>query len=99
MRVVIVGRSKQRIASESGLYAAMRRMGHQVILVDDRKLRQRIGSRAGTRWLQARLRLFRPDRVIFFKNHDVEVFGFQDICERIPSSMWYRDLTPPPDPM
>ena len=99
MRVVIVGRSKRRIAAESGLYAAMRRMGHGVILVDDRKLRQRIGSHAGTRWLQARVRLFRPDRVIFFKNHDVEIFGFQDICARVPTSMWYRDLTPPPDPM
>lgn len=99
MRVVIVGRSKKLIAAESGLYAAMRRLGHEVILVDDRKLRQRIGSRAGTRWLLARVRLFRPDRVIFFKNHDVELFGFRSICGRIPTSMWYRDLTPPPDPM
>ncbi len=99
MRVVIVGRSKKLIAAESGLYAAMKRMGHDVILVDDRKLRQRIGSKAGTVWLMARMRLFRPDRIIFFKNHDVELFGFADARERARTSMWYRDLTPPPDPM
>lgn len=99
MRVVIVGRSKKLIAAESGLYAAMRRMGHDVALIDDRKLRQRIGSKAGTVWLMARIRLLRPDRIIFFKNHDVEIFGFQDARERARVSMWYRDLTPPPDPM
>lgn len=97
MRVVIVGRSKKLISAETGLHAAMRRLGHQVILVDDRKLRQRIGSKAGTLWLLARIRMFRPDRVIFFKPHDVEEFGFQKARERAALSMWYRDLTPPPD--
>ena len=99
MRVVIVGRSKKLISSESGLYSALQRLGHDVILVDDRKLRQRIGSKAGTRWLLARVALFKPDRVLFFKPHDVEVFGFQRIAEKARTSMWYRDLTPPPDPM
>lgn len=99
MRVVIVGRSKQLISAETGLRAAMKRLGHEVILVDDRKLRQRIGSRAGTRWLLARIRLFRPERVIFFKPHDVDEFGFEAARERAKLSMWYRDLTPPPDPM
>jgi hypothetical protein len=97
MRVVIVGRSKKLIASESGLYTAMKRLGHQVILVDDRKLRQRIGSKAGTNWLLARVAVFRPDRVIFFKSHDVEIFGYQRIAEKTSTTMWYRDLTPPPD--
>lgn len=98
MRVVIVGRSKKLIAAESGLYAAMRRMGHAVLLIDDRKLRQRIGSRAGSHWIMARIALFNPERVIFFKAHDVEVFAFRALRERAKLSMWYRDLTPPPDP-
>jgi hypothetical protein len=98
MRVVIVGRSKKLVAAESGLYNAMKRMGHSVILLDDRKLRQRIGSRAGSRWIRARTRMHRPDRVIFLKPHDVEVSAFEAIREYARISMWYRDLTPPPDP-
>jgi hypothetical protein len=77
----------------------MQRLGHEVILIDDRKLRQRIGSKAGTHWLVTRLRWFRPDRVVFFKPHDVEEFGFRAARERAMLSMWYRDLTPPPDPL
>jgi hypothetical protein len=99
LRVVIIGRSKKLIAAESGLRAAMRRMGHQVTIIDDRKLRQRIGARAGNRWIRARLRTFRPERVIFFKNHDADIETFRFAQERYRTSMWYRDLTPPPDPL
>ena len=98
MRVVIVGRSKKLVAAESGLYHAMRRMGHSVILMDDRKLRQRIGARAGSRWIRVRTRLHRPDRVLFLKPHDVRVSAFEAIREYARITMWYRDLTPPPDP-
>lgn len=97
MRVMLVGRSKKLISAESGLHAAMKRLGHSVIIVDDRKLRQRIGSSAGTQWLLARVAMFRPDRVVFFKPHDVEVSAFEKISARTKTSMWYRDLTPPPD--
>ena len=99
MRVVIIGRSKKLIAAESGLRAAMKRMGHQVTIIDDRKLRQRIGRRAGNQWMRARLRAFRPERVIFFKNHDADLQTFQFARDHYRTSMWYRDLTPPPDPL
>jgi hypothetical protein len=98
VRVVIVGRKKKLVAAESGLYRAMKRMGHAVILMDDRKLRQRIGARAGSRWIRIRTRFHRPERVIFLKPHDVEVSAFEAIREYAKISMWYRDLTPPPDP-
>lgn len=98
MRVLIVGRTKQLIAAESGLYTAMKNMGHSVVMMDDRKLRQRIGSRAGSRWIRLRSRLHRPDRVLFLKPHDVEVSAFEAIREYAKISMWYRDITPPPDP-
>lgn len=98
MRVVIVGRRKKLIAAESGLRAAMKRMGHDVIIIDDRKLRQRIGRAAGNQWLRWRSRTYRPDRVIFFKNHDVDVEIIREITARTPTSKWFRDLTVPPDP-
>ncbi|MGQ0560468.1 MAG: glycosyltransferase family protein [Gemmatimonadota bacterium] len=98
MRVVIVGRGKRLVAAEAGLYSAMKRMGHSVILLDDRKLRQRIGSRAGSRWIRVRSFLHRPQRVIFLKPHDVQVSALAAIREYARITMWYRDLTPPPDP-
>jgi spore maturation protein CgeB len=98
MRVLIIGRRKHLISAEAGLFRAMKRMGHTVLLIDDRKLRQNIGARAGSRWIRIRARMFRPDRVLVFKPHDVTVEAMNDIAERFPTNMWYRDLTVPPDP-
>lgn len=98
MRVLIIGRRKHLISAEAGLYRAMKRMGHQVWLIDDRKLRQRIGRGAGSQWIAMRARMIRPDRVLVFKPHDIEVDVMDDIARRFPTVMWYRDLTVPPDP-
>ena len=98
MRVLIIGRRKHLISAEAGLYRAMRRQGHQVLLIDDRKLRQNIGAKAGSQWIRARALLFRPDRVLVFKPHDVTVEVMEHIAVRFPTNMWYRDLTVPPDP-
>jgi hypothetical protein len=98
LRVVIIGRSKRLIAAESGLRSAMRRQGHQVLLLDDRRLRQRIGRRLANCWLLRRAQAFRPERVIFFKNHDLDLDVLREIASGIDSVMWYRDLNVPPDP-
>lgn len=98
MRVLIIGRSKHRISAEAGLRLALKRQGHTVLLIDDRKLRQRIGRNAGSEWIRARARLFKPDRVLVFKPHDVTLDVFEEIATRTPTTMWYRDLTVPPDP-
>jgi hypothetical protein len=98
MRVLIIGRRKHRISAEAGLYRAMQRMGHTVRLIDDRKLRQNLGARAGSRWIKLRARLFRPDRVLVFKPHDVTLEVMTEIAQQFPTNMWYRDLTVPPDP-
>jgi hypothetical protein len=97
LRVLIVGRSKPA-SVETGLARALRRLGHTAAQVDDRKLRQRIGRAWGSRWLRLRARIFRPDHILFFKPHDVEVSAFEALRERARVTMWYRDLTPPPDP-
>ena len=98
MRVLIIGRRKHLISAEAGLYRAMQRLGHEVWLIDDRKLRQRIGREAGSRWIRLRARMIRPERVLFFKPHDVTVEIMDEIAHRYPTTMWYRDLTVPPDP-
>jgi hypothetical protein len=98
LRVVIIGRSKRLIAAESGLRSAMKRMGHQVLLLDDRKLRQRLGRSLANRWLLRRAKAFRAERVIFFKNHDLDLDVMREIASGSDSVMWYRDLNVPPDP-
>jgi spore maturation protein CgeB len=96
MRVLIIGRRKHLISVEAGLRRALRRMGHQTWLIDDRKLRQRFGAKAGSQWIRWRARMIRPDRVLVFKPHDVTVDVMDEIAQRYPTNMWYRDL--PVDP-
>ncbi|MGQ0813458.1 MAG: glycosyltransferase family protein [Gemmatimonadota bacterium] len=95
---MLMGRRKRLIAAESGVHAALKRLGHTAIVIDDRKLRQRVGRRNANRWIRWRVRGFRPDFVMFFKNHDVDVEVMREIASRTATRMWYRDLTVPPDP-
>lgn len=97
MRVVVVGRTKY-LRVESGLARALRRAGHSAIQIDDRRLRQRIGRKAGTLWLRAKIALYRPHHVILFKPLDVEPWALASIREHSHISMWYRDLRLPHDP-
>lgn len=97
MKVLIVGRTKP-FTAEAAKYRALHRLGHTPVIVDDRKLRQLVGRRWGGQYLRAKVRAFRPDRLIFQKPHDVPLEIMAEICERVPSVMWYRDLTIPPDP-
>lgn len=97
MKVLIVGRAKE-LTAEAAMYRALLRLGHTPALVDDRRLRQLVGRRAGSEYLRARVRAFRPDRIIMAKPHDVEIDVLADVCARAPAVMWYRDLTIPPDP-
>jgi spore maturation protein CgeB len=98
VRVLIIGRRKHLISAEAGLYRAMKRQGHQVWLIDDRKLRQRVGTKAGSAWVRLRAHVIRPERVLVFKPHDVTPEIMDRIAQRFKTTMWYRDLTVPPDP-
>jgi hypothetical protein len=97
MRVLIIGRAKA-FTAESAMRRTLRRLGHAATVVDDRRLRQWVGRRAGSDYIRLRVRTFRPDRIIMSKPHDVEIDVLADICGRVPAVMWYRDLTVPPDP-
>lgn len=97
MKVLLIGRSRPK-ETEHRLMLAMRRAGHDTVLVDDRKLRQRIGSRAGNAWIRLRAAAFRPDRLLLAKPFDVRPDVLEALCEHVPSVIWYRDLRVPPDP-
>lgn len=95
-RVLVLGRAKSSSA-ESSIYRALRRRGHIVALVDDRKCAQWGGKRAAGSWLLARARAFRPHRVIVGKGLAVAPEIFERVCEVAPSALWYHDLRIPPD--
>lgn len=97
MRVLVIGRTKS-FYDATKVCEALTRSGHACAHVDDRKLRQLVGTRAGSEWLRARAGAFRPDRIICFKPHDVTLDVFAWLAARIPITLWYRDLTIPPDP-
>jgi spore maturation protein CgeB len=74
----------------------MVRAGHTVALVDDRRMAQWVGRRLANAWLRARVRAFRPDRLIVGKGRYVEPDTLAEACAGRPSVMWYQDLRVPP---
>jgi spore maturation protein CgeB len=66
--------------------------------VDDKKVSRTIGSRGADFWLRARVRAFRPDHMIVGKSLGVSPEALHAVCDVVTTTMWYRDLTIPPDP-
>lgn len=97
MKVLVIGRQKW-LHTEAAFYRVLVEQGHEVALVDDRRLRQLGGAWAADQWLRARVRAFRPDRILMAKPLDVSPEVLGEVCARAPSTMWYRDIRIPPDP-
>lgn len=97
LRVAVIGRSRRRDV-ERWIHRALVRAGHAATLVDDRRAFHVVGRRAAGAWVRARVRAFRPDRLILAKAIGVPVEVLRELCAEIPSVMWYRDLRVPPDP-
>jgi hypothetical protein len=97
VKVLVIGRSKP-FTDARLIERLLRADGHRVVHVDDRKLRQLVGGRAGSAWIRARAGAFRPDRVLTFKPHDIRLEVYAWLTERFPVTLWYRDLNIPPDP-
>lgn len=95
MRVLIVGRSRPSSA-EMSVRKALSRAGHQVALVDDRRVAQRAGRPFATSWLRGRARAFRPDRIVVGKARYVDPEVLAELCAGRGSVMWYHDLRIPP---
>ena len=97
LRVAVIGRSR-RWDVERWIHRALVRAGHVATLVDDRRAFHLLGRRAAGAWVRARVKAFRPDRLIIAKAIGVPVDVLRDLCAAVPSVMWYRDLRVPPDP-
>jgi Glycosyl transferases group 1 len=90
MRVLLIGSHRtERI--ERGVERAMRRAGHITRLVDDRRLRRKIGLQLTQRWVLTVARRFHPDFIFFSKALGLTLDTVATLTSDHPSSLWYQD--------
>lgn len=90
MRVLLVG-SAHPWRMEMAVAAALGRAGHTVLVLDDRRLKRRLGHALTQRWVVHRARRFAPDRVILSKCHALALETVAQLVARRPAVMWYHD--------
>ena len=90
MRVLIVG-NHQPWRMEAAVERALRRAGHQTLLVDDRRTKRFIGWRATQRLVALRARRFRPDFVFLSKCLALDLETVSGMIDGLPNALWYHD--------
>lgn len=90
MRVLLIG-SSNRWRMESAVEKALRRAGHETLLIDDRRRKRAIGRSITQRWVLARARMFSPDFVFLSKCLALDPETVSRIVDGIPNAMWYHD--------
>ncbi|NUQ22219.1 MAG: glycosyltransferase [Gemmatimonadaceae bacterium] len=90
MRVLVLG-SARRWRIESCFARALGRAGHEVLLLDDRRLARTIGRRATQRWVRWRADRFRPDFVLLSKCLGLELETVRHLARDRANAMWYSD--------
>jgi Glycosyl transferases group 1 len=90
MRILVIG-SRKWWRMESGVARALRRAGHTVLLLDDRKAKQLLGWRLTQRWALWHTRRFHPDFVHLSKCLGLELETVEKIIARRRSVLWLSD--------
>lgn len=90
MRVLIVGSSnpwRMEVATEH----ALRRAGHETLILDDRRIKRAIGRRMTQHLVRARARRFRPDFILLSKCLALDLETVQQLVAETANAMWYHD--------
>ena len=90
MRILLIG-SYKTWRMERGVQAAFRRMGHETLLVDDRRLQRNIGRALTQRWVLWRARRFEPEFVFLSKCLGLELETVERVIRGRRNAMWYMD--------
>lgn len=90
MRVLIIG-SAHPWRMEAATERALRRAGHETLIVDDRRIKRAIGRRLTQRWVSARVRRFSPDFIVLSKCLALELETVERLVRDTPNAMWYHD--------
>lgn len=90
MRILIIGSSnpwRMEVATEH----ALRRAGHETLIVDDRRIKRAIGRRMTQHLVRARARRFKPDFIFLSKCLALDVETVRRLVTDTPNAMWYHD--------
>ena len=90
MRVLVTGNSRYWKVGAS-TERALRRAGHETLLIDDRKIKGRIGFTMGQRWVRRAAQRFKPDFVILDKCTALAHETVYALVKDRPNAMWYHD--------
>ena len=90
MRVLIIG-SSNPWRMEAATERALRRAGHETLLLDDRRLKRAIGRRMTQHMVRVRARRFRPDFVFLSKCLALDLDSVSQLVAATPNAMWYHD--------
>src|SRR5918997_2358742 len=90
MRILLIG-SDKTWRMERGIESALRRMGHETLLLDDRRLKRNVGRALAQRWVLWRARRFDPEFVFLSKCLGLELETVRRVIRGRRNAMWYMD--------
>jgi glycosyl transferase family 1 len=76
---------------EAATASALRRAGHETLILDDRRLKRAIGRRMTQHLVRARARRFQPDFVFLSKCLALDLETVRKLIAGIDNAMWYHD--------
>jgi hypothetical protein len=95
MRVAFFAKSKQRTRTTGSIAAALRRAGHAVLWVNERKRRRLLGKTAARSWVVRSVARFRPDFVLIHGS-DVGRATLEALAARHRTVLFTPDCWPSP---
>ncbi|MEO6863900.1 MAG: glycosyltransferase [Gemmatimonadaceae bacterium] len=90
MRVLIIG-SSNPWRMEAATEHALKRAGHETLILDDRRIKRAIGRRMTQHLVRARARRFRPDFIFLSKCLALDLETVRRLVGETPNAMWYHD--------
>lgn len=90
MRVLLIG-SDNSWRMEAAVERALKRLGHTTLLIDDRRIKRKIGRSLTQRWTKWQASRFRPDFVFLSKCLALDPETVIGIIDGKPNAMWYHD--------
>jgi hypothetical protein len=90
MRILLIG-SDNRWRMEAAVERALKRAGHETLLIDDRRMKRLLGWSLTQKWALWQGRRFNPDFVFLSKCLALEPETVAALIENRANAMWYHD--------
>lgn len=90
LRILLVG-SDNSWRMEAAVERAFKRLGHTTLLIDDRRMKRKVGRPLTQRWAKWQAKRFRPDFVFLSKCLALDPETVIELIDGKPNAMWYHD--------